>query len=1373
VIVSVTTLGSRDGNAAAAATAVVRYLEGRGPADQGRDPGPSPEMPGVGPDSDIIGYYADSTASPGIWMGRGMTGVHMDGLVEPAHLHRVLVGQNPHTGDQLAQPPAGAVEPGTPPAAVALRGPDDELLTLAQGAKALGVDASYLRERARTTHQARALQRRQEAAGQELTPLPSSYLDATRNGPGGHWKTTRAELRRFAAEREKPTLVVGYDLTFSAPKSVSILWATANPAQQVVIEAALTESVRTAMAYLEDHAAHVRMSVLNEDGTGHHLERHGANGLVAAAYLHETSRALDPQLHFHVVAANMAEGPDGKVRALDGRSLYMHAKTAGYLAAAELRHRLSMELGVAWKPVHRGVADIDGVSRDAIVEVSQRSRQIDEHIEGMFEHQPTTARGRQVAAYDTRAAKDTPVDPEALRPAWAQRLADVAFDRSAVDACYGRQRGPQRITDDDRRQLFALMSSAEGVTEFAATFDRRDVLQFVAEWGGDRLNAGDVATLADTWLTLPEIVPLEPVQRDVRSGDVIRRSDGRTVSAVEGEALYTTQHMLAIEGQITGAYERARYARVTPVAAETVDRVLAERPYLGDDQVEMVRSITSSTQRIQLVYGPAGSGKTTALEAASRAWEDAGYEVIGAAVQGTASEIVGEKAAVDNATVASILWRLAGGDTTIGPKTVVLVDECSTLGNRDLAHLARESERRGFILRLVGDPAQHSAVAAGGAWRRLLAAYPDDRAQLTEVRRHKGEEMEDVRQALAEWRVGDINAAISRLDRSGRVHIADNRDDLLTAVTADWYADRQRRAADPELEPSSMVTERHRDRRELNTLARAKLVEDGTLSGPVLRAGELEFQRGDEVIALEQDRDLRPEGSTRRGDFVHTAERGVVVDVNLPRRGDPGAVVVDFTRRGHVVVPMEYLTRRLDRGIEGALAHSYALTSYAAEGETYDAARAVATDASSAKGVYVGVTRGEHDLRLYMVLERNFDPSPAQHPEMPRLDGDTSTLQAVTAQISTDREELLASEVDPLAGQVAALRQAHSLPQLDELAASGSLAAPLAGRAVRNEEEAIAARARLSPSRWLIGCFLPLFAGVPPRDTWDEAVGQVAVYRARYLPNPVPDGPFVSWALGAVPDNGARRDAYSAAGDALLMAEQSSLLQRTPAQLAQERAHLRSAMAPSSPQRLTQAIGHQSDAQRALTDAEARHADALDAQRSAERGFLRRPTAKRTEVAVVEVEASLAARAAAADALRRATERVAALQPEALARARLPLEQRLARIDRAIAAHVDDGVASPAPYLTTALGPRPSDPAQRDRWNTAARHIETWRQAELGLAPSAGELGDDGLAAAIGAPPEDPALALRHDLVVRNLPVEFQPTLTVGRAMEGPALSID
>ena len=264
---------------------------------------------------------------------------------------------------------------------------------------------------------------RQHSAGEELTPLPSSYLDATQAGPGAHWKVTRGELRRFVAERTAPPVVIGYDITFSVPKSVSVLWATATPAQRVAIEAALTDAVRVGMDYLEQNAAHVRVSVSTDDGSGRRLERQAATGLVGAAYLHDTSRALDPQLHFHVVAANMAEGPDGGVRALDGRSLFLHAKTAGYLAAAELRNRLARELGVAWNTASRGIADIEGVPRAAILEMSQRSLEIGDHIDRMTEHKPTSARGRQIAAYDTRAAKAEPVDPDALRPSWERRLA--------------------------------------------------------------------------------------------------------------------------------------------------------------------------------------------------------------------------------------------------------------------------------------------------------------------------------------------------------------------------------------------------------------------------------------------------------------------------------------------------------------------------------------------------------------------------------------------------------------------------------------------------------------------------------------------------------------------------------------------------------------------------------------------------------------------------------------------------------------------------------------------------------------------------------------------------------------------------------------
>ena len=114
----------------------------------------------------------------------------------------------------------------------------------------------------------------------------------------------------------------------------------------------------------------------------------------------------------------------------------------------------------------------------------------------------------------------------------------------------------------DREELFRLMASSEGVTELAATFDRRDALQFVASWAGDRLGAADVEELADTWLTRPEVVRLDDRRADTRSADVIQRADGRTVRGTGGEAIYTTTQMLAVEAAITSLYEAGRTAGV-------------------------------------------------------------------------------------------------------------------------------------------------------------------------------------------------------------------------------------------------------------------------------------------------------------------------------------------------------------------------------------------------------------------------------------------------------------------------------------------------------------------------------------------------------------------------------------------------------------------------------------------------------------------------------------------------------------------------------------------------------------------------------------------------------------------------------------------
>jgi conjugative relaxase-like TrwC/TraI family protein len=159
--------------------------------------------------------------------------------------------------------------------------------------------------------------------------------------------------------------VPGFDHTFRAPKSVSLLWALGDreTAQQV---AAAHAAVDAAVGYLQRAAGFTRR------GAGG-VETVPADGFVAAAFRHRTSRADDPLLHTHVLVANLARtSDDGVWRTLDSRKLFAHAKTAGVLYQAQLRHELTRRLGVAWQPVVNGHADIDGVDRELIETFSQR-----------------------------------------------------------------------------------------------------------------------------------------------------------------------------------------------------------------------------------------------------------------------------------------------------------------------------------------------------------------------------------------------------------------------------------------------------------------------------------------------------------------------------------------------------------------------------------------------------------------------------------------------------------------------------------------------------------------------------------------------------------------------------------------------------------------------------------------------------------------------------------------------------------------------------------------------------------------------------------------------------------------------------------------
>ena len=197
-----------------------------------------------------------------------------------------------------------------------------------------------------------------------------------------------------------------------------------------VIRDAHDRAVMDALGYMERAAAVTRR------GAGGAQAIRG-NGFVAAAFRHRTSRAGDPQLHTHVLVANLTLGADGQWSTLDARRIYAHAKTAGYLYEARLRSELTRQLGVEWTPVRNGIADIAGVPPTVLRAFSRRRAEIEAELE---RHGTSSAAAAQVAALETRRAKDYRVTPEQLVPEWRERAAGLGLTREVVGELTGRAR---------------------------------------------------------------------------------------------------------------------------------------------------------------------------------------------------------------------------------------------------------------------------------------------------------------------------------------------------------------------------------------------------------------------------------------------------------------------------------------------------------------------------------------------------------------------------------------------------------------------------------------------------------------------------------------------------------------------------------------------------------------------------------------------------------------------------------------------------------------------------------------------------------------------------------------------------------------------
>lgn len=858
-------------------------------------------------------------------------------------------------------------------------GSPDDLLPLAEAARLVGVTSRYLRGLARRWEQHRD---EIEAAVAKGRPVGRAYIVAWR-GTKGRWLVRRSDLADFVTRRRTPAVRVGFDLTLTTEKSLGVLALMSDDATRSTVLSAIAAGNDRALAWWEHRiGARVGGEVVP------------ASGWTAASFRHLTSRALDPFPHHHNVVANTVAVEGGERRTLDARLLYRHAVGASALATAEARHQLTNQLGVTWRRSPSGGWEIDGIPAEVLREFSQRRNEIDDalaELEDAIGRASTIDELRDVVTA-TRPPKQQ-ADPTDLRNDWWRRARALGFSPRELARCTGRHLEP--VSEVDVEALLDRLAGSDGMTTGGSVFTRGDVLAALVDSpvgapGREQpllVSADRLEEIADAFLASNRAVRLHPGEGSPR------------LRGLGDEPLFTTREMLAVQQKIVDRYRRGMRAACAVVPPEEVDALTTANGLRGE-QAALVRAFCTSGHRVQCAIGRAGTGKTTAMRTAAEAWTRAGYRVIGTAVKGEAARQLGKAAGIPAETLA---WYLAFDDPERGPldsRTVLIVDEASTIGDRDLDRLLHLAETTGAAVRLVGDPAQHGAVAAGGMFRVLCERHPGLTPELRENRRqrHAGD-----RQAVDALRDGRIEEALAALQGAGHLHLAADDVQLYARLLARWWDSRQAGA------PHPLVERSNRRRRQLNRLARKLLQVHGEIDNDELPAsGNRAFSLGDEVIARRGNRHLHPDGD--QTSYLRNGARGTVVGFENGETADEDRLHIDFADLGTISIPRAFFddhpgpNGRVDAGID----HAYAVTSYAVQGATFEESTGRVDERSSRAETYVDLTRGRNANHLFVTrAEDPLDGERLPKAPAPPLDA------ALAIRLRASGAEVTAWELDP------------------------------------------------------------------------------------------------------------------------------------------------------------------------------------------------------------------------------------------------------------------------------------------------------------------------------------------------------------------------
>jgi conjugative relaxase-like TrwC/TraI family protein len=779
------------------------------------------------------------------------------------------------------------------------------------------------------------------------------------------------ELRRMGA----CSTVAALDLTFSAPKSVSVLMATGDDELGSALVVAHERAVDEALGYLEREACFTRR--------GHAgAIRVAGEGFVAASYRHRLSRAGDPQLHTHVVVANLTLA-ERRYTALDAHVIYEHKNAAGAVYRAALRAQVRERVRwAAWRPADRGLFEIDSVPEVVLRHFSQRRVEIEARADELVgaDAGGLSRERMQGIALHTRRAKEHDIDGAGWREQARARAAEHGFGRAELATLEARAPSVDRV---DLDAVFVRLSSEEGLTESHNTFARRHALAEIAGALPDGMAAAELEAVTDRYLADPQVVAL--------GGD--------------GDPRYTTVGLLACEQRMIDGAERRARERTAVLTPFFVDRVAGQHePSLNEEQATVVRAIVCSGRGVEAVQALAGTGKTTMLAALADCYREARYRVIGAAPTARAARQLRETAGIPATTMHSLLNEVdqAGG---FAGRTVLLIDEAGMAETRLTAALLAHAERAGAKVIAVGDPGQLQSVQAGG-WLAALAEQQPELALREVIRQQDPVE----RAALEALHDGEPERYLAHKQSDISVHADEHA--AAEALLDRWLFARAVYGA----AAVAMIVRDNRTRELLNHLARQRLKAQHQLPPVGVRISGREYVVGDRVIARRNDRHQKVDNGTL----------GTVVGIDA----DHVHVRTDSGESRALELP--YVAEHLE--------HAYALTAHGAQGATVTWAGVLGRpEEFTREWAYTALSRAREKTVLHLVADRPSDARDADaYDPLTARRGRDESLQALHHAMRRTQGEPLAAQqlaqAPPLGHRLAGDAYLARQRELDRLA---------------------------------------------------------------------------------------------------------------------------------------------------------------------------------------------------------------------------------------------------------------------------------------------------------------------------------------------------